>query len=145
MTLRLADIVQALMDKAPAQLLGDADILIERLAPLETAGPQELTFLSHARFLGQLAQSAAACVVGWLFALGWRSKRGAKLDDSRFNVAQLGLALLTQVGRNGRVFVGPLGTKGQKIIEIRILGRIRDPFFKESPDLFGEKGVCAMV
>jgi UDP-3-O-[3-hydroxymyristoyl] glucosamine N-acyltransferase len=62
-TLRLADIVQALMDKAPAQLLGDGDILIERLAPLETAGPQDLTFLSHARFLGQLAQSAAACVV----------------------------------------------------------------------------------
>lgn len=61
--LRLADIVQALADRAPAELIGDPDALIERLAPLETAGAHDLTFLSHPRFAAQLAQSAAACVV----------------------------------------------------------------------------------
>lgn len=63
MTLRLAEIVQALADKAPAELLGNPDLLVERLSPLETAGPQDLTFLSHPKYLGQLAQSAAGCVV----------------------------------------------------------------------------------
>ena len=63
MTLRLADIVQALAEKAPAKLLGNPDLLIARLSPLETAGPQDLTFLSNPKYLAQLAQSAAGCVV----------------------------------------------------------------------------------
>ena len=63
MTLRLAEIVQALADKAPAELLGNPDLLIERLSPLETAGPQDLTFLSNPKYLSQLAQSGAGCVV----------------------------------------------------------------------------------
>lgn len=45
--------------------------------------------------LSQVELAAAACVVGWLFALGWRGRRGESLDDSRFNAAQLGLALLS--------------------------------------------------
>jgi hypothetical protein len=45
--------------------------------------------------LSQAPLAATACVVGWLFALGWRRRRGAALDDRRFNAAQLGLALLS--------------------------------------------------
>ena len=63
MTLRLADILQSLAKKADAELLGNPEILIERLSSLAAAGPQDLSFLSHPKYLGQLAQSAAACVV----------------------------------------------------------------------------------
>lgn len=45
--------------------------------------------------LSQVELAAAACVVGWLFALAWRSRHGPELNDSRFNVTQLGMALLT--------------------------------------------------
>ena len=63
MTLQLADILQSLAGKADAELLGKPDILIERLSTLEAAGPHDLSFLSHPKYLRQLAQSAAACVV----------------------------------------------------------------------------------
>jgi len=45
--------------------------------------------------LSQVELAAAVCVVGWLFALGWRGRVGAAWNDSRFNVAQLGLALFS--------------------------------------------------
>ena len=63
MTLRLAEIVQALADTGRAHLHGDPDVLIERLAPLEAAGPSDLCFLSHPKYLAKLAQSRAACVI----------------------------------------------------------------------------------
>ena len=45
--------------------------------------------------LSQIPVVGALCVVGWLFALGWRARVGQNLDDSRFNVLQLGLAALS--------------------------------------------------
>ena len=45
------------------ELLGDAGLVIEALAPLETAGPQSLSFLSNPRYRQQLAASQAGCVV----------------------------------------------------------------------------------
>ncbi|SFB97593.1 UDP-3-O-[3-hydroxymyristoyl] glucosamine N-acyltransferase [Polaromonas sp. OV174] len=63
MTLRLVDIVQSLAGKAQAELLGDPELLIQGLSTLEAAGPQDLSFLSHPKYLGKLAQSGAACVV----------------------------------------------------------------------------------
>ncbi len=63
MTLRLADIVLSLADKAQAELVGNPDLLIKRLSTLEAAGPHDLTFLSHPKYLSQLAQCAAGCVV----------------------------------------------------------------------------------
>lgn len=63
MTLRLGDIVASLAGEFDARLVGDPDVLIRRLAPLESAGPAELSFLSHIKYQGQLGQSAAACVV----------------------------------------------------------------------------------
>lgn len=62
MTLRLADIVQFLAG-ANAELIGDPGLQIERLSTLEAAGPQDLSFLSHPKYLAKLAQSAAACVI----------------------------------------------------------------------------------
>ncbi|WP_411883036.1 UDP-3-O-(3-hydroxymyristoyl)glucosamine N-acyltransferase [Polaromonas sp. YR568] len=65
MTLRLADIVQFLAGAtgANAELIGDPGLQIERLSTLEAAGPQDLSFLSHPKYLAKLAQSAAACVI----------------------------------------------------------------------------------
>ncbi len=59
MALRLGSIVEAL----GGQLQGDPDTLISTLAPLESAGPDALGFLSHPKYQTQLAACRAACVI----------------------------------------------------------------------------------
>ncbi len=59
MALRLAAIVEAL----GGELHGDPALSIDGLAPLESAGPGQLGFLSNPRYQSQLAASRAACVV----------------------------------------------------------------------------------
>lgn len=59
MSLSLGQIVAAL----GGVLEGNPDQPIARLAPLEMAGPQELSFLSNPRYRQQLAASQAACVI----------------------------------------------------------------------------------
>ena len=44
-------------------LHGSPDLLISGLAPLESAGATELSFLSHPKYQHQLARSAAGCVI----------------------------------------------------------------------------------
>lgn len=60
MSLRLGAIVDALGGSLEG---GDRDTLIARIAPLETAGAQDLTFLNNPRYAAQLAHSKAACVI----------------------------------------------------------------------------------
>ena len=55
--------VLSLADRAQGDVVGNPDLLIERLSTLQEAGPHDLTFLSHPRYLAQLAQSVAGCVV----------------------------------------------------------------------------------
>jgi UDP-3-O-[3-hydroxymyristoyl] glucosamine N-acyltransferase len=57
--LPLASIVEAL----GGELHGDADLQIERLAPLESASAHELSFLSHPKYQSQLKASQAGCVI----------------------------------------------------------------------------------
>ena len=59
MTLRLASIVEAL----GGELHGDASLLIEGLAPLESAQAGQLSFLSHPRYQHLLSASKAGCVI----------------------------------------------------------------------------------
>ena len=59
MTLRLGSIVEAL----GGELCGDPGRLIEGLAPLESAAPDELSFLSNPKYAQQLAACKAACVI----------------------------------------------------------------------------------
>lgn len=59
MALRLGEIVAAL----GGELHGDEGQIIERLAPLATAGPEALAFLSHPKYIKELAASHAACVI----------------------------------------------------------------------------------
>ena len=63
MTLKLATIVDALASASDARLVGDPDLIIERLAPLEQATSSDLAFLSHLKYTAKLALSKAACVV----------------------------------------------------------------------------------
>jgi UDP-3-O-[3-hydroxymyristoyl] glucosamine N-acyltransferase len=62
-TLSLAAIVGSLSSEFEAELLADPALLIERIAPIETAGPADLSFLSHPKYINKLAASAAACVI----------------------------------------------------------------------------------
>lgn len=59
MTLRLASIVEAL----GGELHGDANLLIEGLAPLESADSTQLSFLSHPKYQHLLPASKAGCVI----------------------------------------------------------------------------------
>lgn len=59
MLLPLGSIVAAL----GGELYGDPQCEVAELAPLESAGPQALAFLSHPKYIKQLAASRAACVV----------------------------------------------------------------------------------
>lgn len=59
MSLRLDAIVEAL----GGELRGNGDLVIERLAPLSSAGVDALTFLGQTRLIRMLAGSRAGCVV----------------------------------------------------------------------------------
>ena len=63
MTLSLAAIHESLSGEFEAELCADPALLIERIAPLESAGPSDLCFLSHPKYINKLAASAAACVI----------------------------------------------------------------------------------
>jgi UDP-3-O-[3-hydroxymyristoyl] glucosamine N-acyltransferase len=56
---RLADVVSAL----GGELCGDGDLPIARLAPLETADANSLSFVANPRYAAQLAASLAGCVI----------------------------------------------------------------------------------
>jgi UDP-3-O-[3-hydroxymyristoyl] glucosamine N-acyltransferase len=56
---RLADIVAAL----GGQLHGDGEMPITRIAALDNADAQSISFLSHSRHAGKLARSGAGCVI----------------------------------------------------------------------------------
>ena len=59
MQARLADIVAAL----GGDLRGDASLVLTAIAPLDRAGPSEISFLAQVRLLPQLAATRAGCVV----------------------------------------------------------------------------------
>ncbi|GAA4345404.1 UDP-3-O-(3-hydroxymyristoyl)glucosamine N-acyltransferase [Variovorax defluvii] len=59
MALRLGAIVEAL----GGELQGDPALSVERLAPLATAQPDALSFLSHPKYQKELAASKAGCVI----------------------------------------------------------------------------------
>ncbi|VWX63080.1 UDP-3-O-acylglucosamine N-acyltransferase [Burkholderiales bacterium 8X] len=59
MALRLGEIV----DHLGGELHGDPSLSIERLAPLQSADSQALSFLSNSKYLKELASSQAACVI----------------------------------------------------------------------------------
>lgn len=63
MSLVLGVLVEALSGEFQARLRGDPRRVLSRLAPLETAGPDDLSFVSHPKYTGKLAASRAGCVI----------------------------------------------------------------------------------
>jgi UDP-3-O-[3-hydroxymyristoyl] glucosamine N-acyltransferase len=53
----------AIVDALGGELHGDSALSIERLAPLQNAQPDALSFLSHPKYQQELATSKAACVI----------------------------------------------------------------------------------
>ena len=53
----------ALVDRLGGRLLGDPEWVIAGLAPLQSAGPHQISFLSHPKYQSQLAASQAGCVI----------------------------------------------------------------------------------
>ena len=45
------------------ELLGDAELIVSRIGPLESADEQTISFLSNPRYQAQLASSKAGCVI----------------------------------------------------------------------------------
>ena len=64
MTCQLATLFAALANEFPdAKLIGNPDLLIDKLSPLESASSRALSFLSHPKYTQKLVHSGAACVV----------------------------------------------------------------------------------
>lgn len=81
MALRLGSLIDAL----GGELHGDANLLIEGLAPLESSRPGQLSFLSQPRFLKQLAACQASCViVSPQFAQQARSRGACIVTDQPY-------------------------------------------------------------
>ena len=80
MTLKLSTLFEALAPEFPeARLIGDRELLIHALSPLESAGHHSLCFLSHPKYAQKLALSNAACVVVGAEAESAAVQRGASI------------------------------------------------------------------
>jgi len=95
MELELASVVAAL----GGDLHGDASLVVTGLAPLETATPQQLSFLSNLRYQQQLVVSKAACVVVAPNMQEVARARGACIVTEQ---PYLYFARLTQLWKRGR-------------------------------------------
>jgi len=62
-SLVLGTLVEALAGEFQVRLLGDPQRRIDRLAPVESAGPSDLSFVSHPKYAAKLAASRAGCVI----------------------------------------------------------------------------------
>ncbi|WP_420372019.1 UDP-3-O-(3-hydroxymyristoyl)glucosamine N-acyltransferase [Polaromonas vacuolata] len=80
-----------LLPEMSVRLVGDPEMLIERLAPLEHAKAGELSFLSHPKYAPKLATSEAGCVIVSPAAQAAAQLRGACLvvDDPYYCFARL--------------------------------------------------------
>ena len=94
MNLSLGSIVKAL----GGELHGEHDLIVEGLAPLDSATDSDLSFLSDVRYQNQLATSRAACVVVSPQTLDAALTRGACIVSDQ---PYLYFARLTQLWKRG--------------------------------------------
>ncbi|MEP6790263.1 MAG: UDP-3-O-(3-hydroxymyristoyl)glucosamine N-acyltransferase [Ramlibacter sp.] len=83
--------LSAIIEELGGELHGNPAVVIEGLAPLESAGPQQLSFLGNPKYQPQLAASRAACVIVGAAAREVAIARGACIvaDDSYLYFARL--------------------------------------------------------
>jgi UDP-3-O-[3-hydroxymyristoyl] glucosamine N-acyltransferase len=75
LTVALGDLVKDL----GGELRGDANLAIQEIAPLETAGPQAISFLANPKFVSHLASSQAGCVIVGAALADQAAARGAAI------------------------------------------------------------------
>ncbi len=88
MSLKLGFIVERL----GGRLHGNADLCIQGLAPLQTARPDQISFLSHPKYQSQLADSSAGCVIvspAFEFAASSDTRSAIVTDDPYVYFARL--------------------------------------------------------
>ncbi len=113
----LAEIIAAL----GGVLHGDAAVEVHRLAPLDTAGPHDLSFVSHARYAAQIESTRAAALIVAPALVAQAQARGACIETPD---PYLYLARLTQWWRARHAPVGPQGVHAQACVDARaVLGR----------------------
>lgn len=123
MTLKLASIVEALAGDFKAYCFGDQSVVIEGIASLEQATPQQLSFLSNAKYISQLQKSQAACViVAPAFELAARERGTCIVVDDPYyyfaRVTQLWKqhhAPRRSVGIHPAAFIDPLAQLGKNV------------------------------
>jgi UDP-3-O-[3-hydroxymyristoyl] glucosamine N-acyltransferase len=55
--------VAEIVARLSGQCVGDASLIVDRIAPLEAAGPSHIAFLANPRFAAHLATTQAGCVI----------------------------------------------------------------------------------
>jgi UDP-3-O-[3-hydroxymyristoyl] glucosamine N-acyltransferase len=98
--LRLLDIVAAL----GGELHGEDSLLITGLAPLESANPSQISFVSNPRYQAQIADSKAACIIVSPALKDTAVLRGSCIVTDK---PYLYFARLTQLWRAALGSVGP--------------------------------------
>ena len=92
MTVKLATLFATLANEFPdARLIGNPELSIDSLSPLESASSGSLAFLSHPKYTQKLSQSKAGCVVVGLAAESVAMLRGTCIvvNDPYFFFARL--------------------------------------------------------
>ncbi len=110
MALRLDAIVDAL----GGELHGDGGLSIERLAPLQTAQHDALSFLSHPRYRKELAASKAGCVIVSTAMKDEAAQRGAFIVTSD---PYLYFARLTQLWKQAHLRPGTVRIHPSAVID----------------------------
>ena len=123
MAIKLADIFNSLANEFEARLVGDPEILVQRLSTLEHASALDLTFLSNPKYVSKLAQSSAACVVVAPSSEAAAIERGACIivDEPYVYFARITQiwkqhhTLVTTPTIHPSAFVDPLAQVGQNV------------------------------
>jgi UDP-3-O-[3-hydroxymyristoyl] glucosamine N-acyltransferase len=110
-SLRLGQIVDALGGRLEG---GSSDTTITRIAPLDIAGPGDLSFLSNPRYQQQLAASQAACVIVAPALQDAALQRGACIVADNPYVY---FARATQLWRQHMVPAGPGGVHASAVVD----------------------------
>ena len=97
-----------------AELIGDAGLIVSRIAPLQTAGPDAISFLAHPRYQAQLAASQAGCVIVGVSVREIAAARGAALVCAD---PYLAFARLTQWWARQTHLPSPPGIHASAVVE----------------------------
>ncbi|HEY0201613.1 MAG TPA: UDP-3-O-(3-hydroxymyristoyl)glucosamine N-acyltransferase, partial [Burkholderiaceae bacterium] len=130
MAISLGSIVDAL----GGSLHGDPGMSIKDIAPLESAGPSSLSFLSNPRYQQQLAQSHAGCIIVAPAMQSAALARGACIvaDDPYVYFARV-----TQLWRRSHPFAGHAGIHPSAVVDA---GAVVHPDAQVGPLCVVERG-----